>query len=507
MLMQNSGTQDEKINLLLRSPRESRANPVESMDAATPDDQKEDSSETRSVPGAENQSASSLKVQNADTKPVELSFANKHIAAAQNLSHWPLIKDLIPKLIPSSYVMDEERERGLLRLYGCGGGGDKGGGDEGAPSPASSNSSDGRRMDEESAQFGFRDKQSTFWKKSYTKATSYARKVVRILLNGTEVLASPDTGSGKDIISENLALEHRIPIQRGKNDKEYFKLGNGTYVRSVGRAYVPMSLLGLEKSQERRCFYVLAKCAVPLILGMELIQKIKLYTKNKHLLVDDPRLFRSMPCLKWIGAPQAQISFTADGNDLVGCADTGSDLNFMSLETAIRNGYKVDRAEDCRSRIMLADRTMVDTIGIVRSRSVQISQFDTFAMDFHILPGLPCEVIFSEEFLDQMDAFNTCSEIMDTEDPYSYGLNTLIYLGPIQAFLTRKWRLKNGDTAQQVHDDTVEAERYRRNQAKKAISTMVDEEEKTRAGEEELARSRAFDRRHERCRYCTGRGP
>ncbi|KAK5076620.1 hypothetical protein LTS08_005790 [Lithohypha guttulata] len=67
---------------------------------------------------------------------------------ASDLLMWPSIQDLAPKDIASTYVMDGEAQRGLLRLYGCGEGEDKGDGHDGAPSPAASNNSSGR-MDED----------------------------------------------------------------------------------------------------------------------------------------------------------------------------------------------------------------------------------------------------------------------------------------------------------------------------------------------------------------------
>lgn len=66
---------------------------------------------------------------------------------ASDLLLWPSIKELAPKDINVSYVMDGELDRGLLRLYGCGEGEDKGDGHEGAASPAASSSSG--RMDED----------------------------------------------------------------------------------------------------------------------------------------------------------------------------------------------------------------------------------------------------------------------------------------------------------------------------------------------------------------------
>jgi Fungal Zn(2)-Cys(6) binuclear cluster domain len=75
----------------------------------------------------------------------------KHTTAVHNLFEWPSIRALLPRHQSTSYVMDLEVSRGLLRFYGCGEGEDKGDGHEGAPSPANSSSSEGKRTDEETS--------------------------------------------------------------------------------------------------------------------------------------------------------------------------------------------------------------------------------------------------------------------------------------------------------------------------------------------------------------------
>ena len=85
-----------------------------------------------------------------NTQPVETlnpTPSKRGPTGASDLLLWPAIRELVPKDIPVSYVMDGEVQRGLLRLYGCGEGEDKGDGHDGAPSPAASNSSS--RMDED----------------------------------------------------------------------------------------------------------------------------------------------------------------------------------------------------------------------------------------------------------------------------------------------------------------------------------------------------------------------
>jgi hypothetical protein len=191
----------------------------------------------------------------------------------------------------------------------------------------------------------------------------------------------------------------------------------------------------------------------------------------------------------------------------MGGTDTGSDLDFMSLGCARRRGFKIDRRESGRTRVMLPDQTIVETLGQMHISSLQISDFESFEMTFHVLPGLSCDVIFGEEFLEQMDAFNACDILDDDADPSIYSLHTLINLGPIQSFLARKCLTKTltpeEDSLLLEHDAGIEAEIYRRNKANRSISKIKNRARAEAAREEEEAKRRLFDRGHENCVHCS----
>jgi hypothetical protein len=105
--------------------------------------------------------------------------------------------------------------------------------------------------------------------------------------------------------------------------------------------------------------------------------------------------------------------------------------------------------------------------------------------------------------LEQLDAFNTC-DIFHLDDSVVLSLDTLINLGPIQAFLTKKWASKPEDSAQKEHDQAIEAEIYRRNKANRALTKIKDEARAATAGALEEAMRRDFDTRHSRCLHCIG---
>lgn len=172
IVVDSGRARDAKIDAIINALSRNQPEAFTGLEMGTPEDHKEsvaraqekatsanqsipfsreDSSDMRTTPHMADQSAPSpLKSRSGDEAGLEvLSMPSKHTTAAQYLLRWPSIAALTPPGIPTTYVMDEERERGLLRLYGCGEGEDKGDGHEGAPSPSGSSSSDGRRLDEE----------------------------------------------------------------------------------------------------------------------------------------------------------------------------------------------------------------------------------------------------------------------------------------------------------------------------------------------------------------------
>jgi hypothetical protein len=352
------------------------------------------------------------------------------------------------------------------------------------------------------------DKQS-FWKRAYSKVQKYRRKAVQVMLDGHEHAALPDSGSDKNIMTEEFAQQYGITIHRQEVDKSLFQLGTGKYIQSIGRAYMPCGLSGQSwtvGSQESRWFHVLKKCVAPLIVGMEFLEKTKLYTEYKHLLVDCPFSFGNIPTLKYIGSRQASLNFNTDGIPLTGCLDTGADLDFMSLRAAIEHGFKIDRRQEARTRVMLPDCSIVETVGQVRM-PVKISEFDRFDMTFDVLAGLPCDAIFSDDFVEQMDAFNSCSDLSGSETQHRHTLKVLINLGPLQSLFSNIRKPKEMDTAQQDHDHEMETEYHRRNRAARSISKRYDKDEMSRAREAEVLKVKMFDRIHKNCVYCRSEGP
>jgi hypothetical protein len=156
-----------------------------------------------------------------------------------------------------------------------------------------------------------------------------------------------------------------------------FELGDGTRIKSIGRAHIAYSLpssCGFF-SRRKRWFHVLMECAVPLILGKGFLDETEVLTKNTHLLERCPVDYFTIPSLKFIGTPRTRsgIGVSMDGRVLVATPDTGSDLNLISLACANREGFHINKSPKGCIRLQVADGSEVQTVGQVNISSPSLN--------------------------------------------------------------------------------------------------------------------------------------
>ena len=104
---------------------------------------------------------------------------------------------------------------------------------------------------------------SNGWPRSHANSSVFRRKAVKIIFNGKECHARPDSGSGTDICSEEFAMQQGLTISRNQEDIVSFKLGDGNIIQSIGRVLVLCGLPSDWSSQERRWFCVIKKMRCP----------------------------------------------------------------------------------------------------------------------------------------------------------------------------------------------------------------------------------------------------
>lgn len=380
--------------------------------------------------------------------------------------------------------------------------------------------------------------------KSPSQSRENKRKILRLRIRGQEHLACPDSGSEKNIISEAFAIDHDLKVRRGGKYLKRFELGSGKYVWSVGVVRVLAKLTGARPGCQKKCwFYVLPNCPVSLVIGMPFLKEAEILTKNRHMLESCPSELGKISSLLWIGSPRQRMKCSLNGHDLVAIADTGSDLNMMSLKCAKREGFHIDRRREARTRIQVGDGTETETIGQVYVHSLGLdwrkaetiqdpddsrtrlgdslssaqttndsspTDSDSVAPGaiFHVLPGLPCDVVFGRNFLDDTDAFNLCpdlssSPLVNEDDPFE--LNILISLGPVSLNIPLSRRKRQAGVVdrdpKEAHDDLKHAEMFRRSIMEDEIASLPKcQQDQARAREN--TRTNNWAARHASCIYC-----
>lgn len=154
-------------------------------------------------------------------------------------------------------------------------------------------------------------------------------------------------------------------------------------------------------------FSVFQDMALPIVMGAKFLQETQTLTKFRHRLENRVRKRTSLPMVNLIGSTeQNKRQFIASIDDRPSYlnADSGSDLDVMSLAYVHLHEYHIDRRRECCKRVKLADATVVETIGMVRA-TLSLQDGSKYQKAFDVLPGLLSEVVLGEGTLEEINAF------------------------------------------------------------------------------------------------------
>lgn len=233
-----------------------------------------------------------------------------------------------------------------------------------------------------------------------------------MVLKGRRIRALADSGADANFISSKLASELGFPIRKGKSDCKSFQLGNGKFLKVLGRIRASCAFAKDSIAGKTKCwFYVLDNLAVPMIMGSPFLETTKTLSAFTQRFEDRIPCPNSLPLVNLIGSSKQSknrlVAFI-NGRYTHVCADTGSDLDFMSPAHVKAQRYKIDRREECRKRLRLANNTVAETVGQVQVMLSLDNENDAGSSRvFDVLPGLPCEVLLGDRTLVETEAFTT----------------------------------------------------------------------------------------------------
>lgn len=238
------------------------------------------------------------------------------------------------------------------------------------------------------------------------------------------ILAIPDSGSEENIISSELVSSLGLVIHNTNEDQKNFYVANGRVVKALG--CVSLLCGFVEEPTRYDClFYVFKTLIRPLVMGMAFLKVTNTLTSNRHRLqprsVNGPprcTLLNQTPKFECIVQP---LFFERPYFTILASPDTGSELNLVSSDFCRRHKIPISKISKSNRTVQFADGSLSSLEGQIALNVVTFSRGDPFIfgmgrIEFYILPGLTCDVLFGESTVAVMDIFNYQSYKSQTQD-------------------------------------------------------------------------------------------
>ncbi|KAL8703746.1 MAG: hypothetical protein Q9201_003071 [Fulgogasparrea decipioides] len=281
------------------------------------------------------------------------------------------------------------------------------------------------------------DEQTTHRHQSFPRKGQ--RKVLPVIIHNSTIMSRADSGSEDNVMAAELALSLNVNIDRDLKHWKMFRLANGNIVEAIGRVVIDVAFAREPDTTIPHCsFYVFEILITPFIIGMSFLDLTETLVKYKYRLqVIDP-LDPGPLQLCSLDTPRCRLLCQANMQSKLACADTGSEVDLVSLPYVKQRGFIMTAVDLEDSMIQFADGSTGHLAGKVDITIVLgIRKDASFVTTFYVLENLSCDILFGEDFLDRTNAFDTYREAFSLidEDCGASEVNTIAWFNPAE------WRL------------------------------------------------------------------
>lgn len=336
-------------------------------------------------------------------------------------------------------------------------------------------------------------------------------------LEGRETTATPDTGAGLNTIDTSFALAHGYVLKTDKKHRAKIKtLNQGTFV-SDGAVELKWTFEGEPETEYNVLFQAVSNSPHKILLGMPFLRETGTMGSNNHRITTHEVLHD-----RYVSTRSVCFQSTADsvlphakgklgGKNELMLADSGSEVNVMSLAYAHTNAYHVDRSPDEQETLRFSDGSERRTIGRARARWKFAHDNISYVVEFGVLENSHFDLVLGQDILFDTEAFKNHAEAIvylskglndvslsdgmsdDPNDACNIIIRFVCAVRLIPSLFIKREKPKNSpEGGQDNARDKRDAELERRAEAGKLIVSMPDELAKTHAIEAEEQRCRAW---------------
>lgn len=279
-----------------------------------------------------------------------------------------------------------------------------------------------------------------------TPTTTSSRRVIRtkmdlpLNIGDSTIISRPDSGSEENIMILDLAQSLHLQIDSTPEHQREFRIANGKHVKALGRTMANCCFAKDPTVELRCCFYIFHQLISPLIMGMAFLEETQTLAKYRYRL--ESRMVP--PALPFqlcnLDYPRRRLYCLADLQPKLANADTGSELDLMSLDYVQRRAFAIQQVDTIDSTVQFADGSLAQLAGKVQvDISIGHESSTLYSREFHVLEGLTCDILLGENFLDATTVFQSYSQAftLDADDDGVCEVNAIVWFNVLESSLAR----------------------------------------------------------------------
>lgn len=316
------------------------------------------------------------------------------------------------------------------------------------------------------------------------KALLY-RKSYEILgtLNRLTTTAWPDTCAGVNTISKAFAIVRGYHVENECHDRTIIKTPNGGETVSEGIVKLKWGFGADPREIHDLIFHVVDHSPHEVILGCPLLQETETMTTNRSRIVVRKIYTSQASCFRkacYQGVSRSMlphIKGNIDGTSTSALADSGCEVNIMSLAYARAHGLNIDNDPDSRETLLFADGQKRQTFGRVLAPWMFADTDEEQWVPFEVLEDSMFDVVLGQDFIFDTNVFGShASSIVYLSDTFQQGHDgfSCHYVNSVRLIpkLFRKSKKEEAHVAQGDLNWVTESER--RIKAQDEINIMSD---------------------------------
>lgn len=222
-----------------------------------------------------------------------------------------------------------------------------------------------------------------------------------------------------------LALRLGLRLKGDLSSHRRFVTAGRAKLTSLGKVELTGQFMDKEATVFCCTVYVVKHLAVPLIFGESFLEQHEIHTKKSHLLRFQESAHLPTPTCMLLSTPRQFLTCMIQSEPVLATADTGSNVDLMSLRYAQRRGFKIARFRSHADRVMMADGSLVKIYGTVTvTFTVGCGNLMNRCLGwkrkriFYLLKHLSSDVLLGDATLHQMKVFRQHRQSFVTKDSF-----------------------------------------------------------------------------------------